>query len=276
MSDASTPEGERARGMHPDYYADEGGEHRGERIVVPRISWKQHRSWLDHNWKAGQHVSVVTKTGGGKSYLVRNGLHPLWIAYRTLIFDLKGDDETLAGWGEPVDGYPGREIQAEDEAQRGERTYRLLVPEFEFNPEKHHTEGLKKARRVAGMALDRTYKEGKWLVILDETQPFADNQNAFGLGLQGLLRQIWQRGRSREVTLIACTQEPLWMPGPFYSQCSFIYIGQEVDPKAEHLQSIGGSQKAIRAGIEALEEHEFLFVSRTPREYAIVKVTPPT
>lgn len=244
-----------------------------EKIVVRRIPWRQHRAWLDHNWQSGQHVSIIVRTGGGKSYLVRYGLLPLWQLYRVLILDMKGGrDETLEGWGELVDEYPAREREAEDYQQPGERIYRLVVPEFEFNPRKRDTEGMQKAREVAGKALDECYKAGHWLVYVDEAQPLCDSQNSYGLGLQGPLRQIWQRGRSRGVTLVAATQEPLWVPNVYYSQPTHLYIGAEVDPGSEHLRDIGGDRRAVVAALAALRQHEFLFISREPRAMWITKV----
>lgn len=217
------------------------------------------------------HVSIVVKTGGGKSYLYRHGLLPLWFTYRSLIFDVKGDDLTLQGLGEIVDGYPSAERGGGEDVP-GARIYRLLVPEWEFDPGKRNVDGLRRARAVAGTALDTAYKAGDWLIILDETQPFVDSQNDFGLGLQGVLRNMWQRGRSRRVTLISCTQEPVWMPSPFYSQPSLLYIGQEVEFDNKHLRDIGGNREIVMATIPTLQEHEFLCISRTPREMWIVKV----
>lgn len=238
-----------------------------------RIGWAQHRAWLDHNWEAGMHVSVVVQTGGGKSYLVREGLLPLWADYRSLIFDVKGDDETLQGLGQPVYGFPQQEDGGQTPNDDQPRIYRLLVPEWEFDPDQRHTAGLDKARRVAGGALDRAYKQGDWLLVLDETRALTDSASEFGLGLRGPVENIWQRGRSRRVTLVALTQQPVWMPSSFYSQPSLLYLGAEVDLGNDHMRDIGGDREALRQGVAQLQRYEFLAVyRRPPRQMWIVKV----
>lgn len=241
-----------------------------ELAPAARIPWAQHRAWLDHNWAAGMHVSVVVATGGGKSHLVRHGLLPLWEDYRVLLFDVKGDDPTLGGWGQVVHGYPEQEErQPQDDRQR---LYRLVVPEWEFDPHRRSTGGLDRARREAGGALDRAYKAGRWVLDLDEARAFTDNVSEFGLGLRGVVENIWVRGRSREVTLVACTQQPVWMPSSFYSQPALIYIGAEVDLANDHLRDIGGDRDQLRRAVAQLQQFEFVAVyRRPPRQLWIVK-----
>ncbi|HJS94527.1 MAG TPA: hypothetical protein VJ741_09700 [Solirubrobacteraceae bacterium] len=243
-----------------------------EAAVAPRIPWAQHRAWLDHHWEAGMHVSGVVQTGGGKSYLTRYGLLPLWTDYRTLYFDVKGDDPTLAGLGRPVREFPDEERGSGPQDDES-RIYRLLVPEWEFDASRRSTGGLERARRVAGGALDRAYKQGDWLLVLDETRAFTDTANEFGLGLRGVVENIWQRGRSRRVTLIALTQQPVWMPSSFYSQCTLMYVGAEVDLSNEHMRDIGGDRDALRRAVSELREHEFVAIyRRPPRQMWITKV----
>jgi hypothetical protein len=246
-----------------------------ETALPQRISWRQHFAWLEQTWEVGMHVSIVTKTNGGKSFLVRYGLLPIWLDYRSLVFDAKNDrKDTLYGLGKEVHSYPADETEEGGPDTPDWRIYRLIVPPFEFDPTKRDTEGLKKARLVAGRALDRAYHVGGWLVVLDETRPFVDPQTAYGLGLRGVVENVWQRGRTREVTLVACTQEPTWMPSSFYSQPALIYIGAEVDVENEHVKYLGnGAREMLRAVVPSLEQNEFLCIYRgTPRQMWRVKV----
>jgi hypothetical protein len=236
-----------------------------------RIPWPQHQAWLDHHWHAGQHVSVVGVTGGGKSYLFRHGLHPLWSDYRSLLVDVKGDDPTLAGLGQVVRSW--REIEELERRRDAEpRAYRLIVPEWEYQPGRRRGTGLERAQEAVGTALHNAYREGRWLVYVDEARALTDSQNSFGLGLRGVLENIWQRGRSREVTLVAGTQQPVWMPSSFYSQPSFLYIARMLEPPTEHLREIGGRTQLMRELLPQLRRHEFLFVERDSGQMRIVRV----
>jgi|SRR5579884_1674875 len=246
-----------------------------ERITLPRrIPWRQHRAWLDQHWHAGQHVSIVAATGGGKSYLIRHGLLPLWRQYRTLLIDVKGDDATYAGYGVPVTRIPEAELSREGPrpAGQGERLYRLIVPEFEYQPGRPDRVGLRKAQEVAGRAIDQAYKSGLWVVVLDEARAVVDSPQSFGLGLRGLVENIWQRGRSRGVTLIAATQQPLWMPSSFYTQPSLIYLSRMLEPPTEHFREVGGNSRVIREVVTRLERYEFLVIERDSGRMAIVRV----
>jgi hypothetical protein len=240
-----------------------------------RISWAQHRAWLDHNWHRGQHVSIIAATGDGKSYLVREGLLPLWADYRVLILDVKGDDETLAGLGQLVHSFPAVEDNPQQQPPAGERVYRLLVPEFEWSPrsgsKRRDSPGLRRAQEVAGTALHRCYQQGDWLIVLDEARAIVDNEQAFGLGLRGVVENIWQRGRSRGVALVSCTQQPLWMPSSFYSQPSVLYIARMLEPPTNRLREIGGDTQLMRRTLPKLARYEFLVVERGGRT-GIVKV----
>ncbi len=240
-----------------------------------RISWSQHRSWLDHHWLPGQHVSVVAVTGGGKSYLLREGLLPLWRDYRALVIDVKGDDPTLAGVGQVVEGLPSTErTQGRGQPpEHGPRWYRLVVPEWDFaGARKRGRSGLEHAQQVTGETLHAAYRMGDWLIVLDEARAVTDHVSTFGLGLQGVVENIWQRGRSRRVTLVACTQQPLWMPGSFYSQPSYLYLGRMLEPPTAHFREIGGDTRVIRETLPQLERWEFLFVERDTARMSIVQV----
>lgn len=238
-----------------------------------RIPWRQHQAWLDHNWHPGQHISIIAPTGGGKSYLIRHGLLPNWSDYRVLLIDVKGDDPTYAGFGQVVSAVPEHERNNQPPQDRRERVYRLVVPEWDWQPGKRDTAGLEKARTVAGHALSQTYRQGKWVVVLDETRALSDSTTAFGLGLRGLLENDWQRGRSREITVIAGTQAPRYVPSSFYDMPSVLYIGRILDGRArERLSEIGGDTKAIEAVIPNLRRYEWLVVERDTGNMTITMV----
>lgn len=235
-----------------------------------RIAWAQHRAWLDHNWHAGQHVSIVAVTGGGKSFLIRYGLLPLWKDYRVLVVDNKGDDPTLASLGHRVSSW--REIEdLEGNQDNQDRTYRLVVPEWDYRPGGRSAEGLRRAQEVVGTALHSAYRQGDWVIVLDETRAVTDSQSKFALGLQGVAENIWQRGRSRRVTLIAATQQPIWMPSSFYSQPSILYVARMLEPPTDHLREIGGDTRLMKQVLPTLRRWEFLVIERDTGNMSITR-----
>lgn len=240
-----------------------------------RISWSQHRAWLDHNWKAGIHVSTIAVTGDGKSYLMRHGLLPLWEDYRVLIIDSKGGrDETWQGYGQVVHAFPEAELRRRPGAEPGPRIYRLVVPGYEWRPEmKRDSDGVRRARAVVGQALSLVYQQGHWVLVIDETRSVTDSPEQFGLGLRGLVVNDWRMGRALDLTVLAGTQAPRYQPSEFYDQVGWLYIGPTLDGRSlDRLDEIGGDTQAIQAALPHLGEHEFLWVRRRTREMAIVRV----
>lgn len=216
------------------------------------------------------HVSIVVSTGGGKSYLVRYGLLRFWLRNRILVIDAKDDpDDEMYGLGQVVRGYPGTDADI--------GAYRLVVPELEWEgPGKRRSESMRRSQEVVGHALDQVYKDGHWVLDLDEARAILDTTSEGTLGLRWMAEQIWTRGRTRDVTMIACSQETVGsrMPSTFYSQPALIYLGADVNLESEHLRAIGGDRDLVRAGVKSLkaEDHEFLAISKRPREMWIVRV----
>lgn len=241
-----------------------------------RISWSQHRAWLDHNWQAGIHVSIIAITGDGKSYLVRHGLLPLWEdGYRALVIDSKGGrDVTWQGYGQVVHRFPENELRGRPPEEQGPRVYRLVVPGYEWTPQmKRDSDGVRRARAVVGEALSLAYQQGNWLIVVDETRSLTDSPEQFGLGLRGLLVNDWRMGRALGITVVAGTQAPRFQPSEFYDQVGWLYIGPTLDGRSQdRLDEIGGDTQAIRAALPHLQEHEFLWVRRRTGEMAIVRV----
>lgn len=112
-------------------------------------------------------------------------------------------------------GRPVREIPA-DPPQGGPRDfwYRLVA---DRDP--------KTARKQIARALDTVAAEGHFVVVVDEVRALTDTRPS-ALGLRAELDQISVLGGSRNISLIAGTQETQWMPSTIANQPSFLWIGQ--------------------------------------------------
>jgi len=191
------------------------------------------------------------QNGSGKSYLIVHGLLPLCVDDKVLIIDNKGDDPVLIAAGaRPVKQLPRqyRRVTVEDQKPKS-GWYRLVVSE-------QRERGIDQV----GRALDQVYKEGEWVVVIDETRALSDPRSP-GLGLQPELDRLWLRGRSRRISVIASTQAPRWVPSSFYDQCQFVWCSRIRDDRAHlRIQEIGSMTKAHIPHIANIRKRRWLYM----------------
>lgn len=234
------------------------------------MPWRTHLAYLDEVWQPGgrtpdnptantsPHVSLIAPTGEGKTYLVTRGLLPLWGRdYKVLFVDCKDDDPILKGYATAVKRFPG----VLRRSVGGRPWYRLKIPSRFTRASKIQQQN------VLFDALRRSYLDKDWLVIIDELRV------PIRLGLEDFLVEIWERGRSHRITMIADTQAPRWMPGHFYDQPGHLYIGSTMDQRTRiRLKEIAGNSKAIVDSMAQLRPFEFIYVGEKGRKMEIVKV----
>lgn len=214
--------------------------------------------WLRRHWKPGQHISIIAPTGRGKTYLICRGLLPMLERdRRVMLFDVKGDDSELRMY-ERCSAFPSRFRRMIALSQQ--EHYRLVV-----------TGDRSGARNQVDQAMASAYKEGDWVLIFDETRAITDPKSP-NLNLGPAVEQLWLRGRSRRVTIVAATQAPRWVPASFYEQARYIYIGRILDRRAAmRLSEIGGHTERIQQAIAQLRLYEFAFVDVVGEGISIVK-----
>lgn len=253
---------------------------------VRPVQWASHVHWLREHLGPGQHISVIQPTGGGKSFLVIEGLLKLPVIEhsRVLFIDDKGDDPTTREWGIPITEYPpGLTTRwgARDQLPH----WRLRVPDWTWSSTGSHEAGVKQARFVVGRALDAFYQEAQApddelsdedaqasVVVIDEAYALTAPRPP-SLNLAPLVVRNWRKGRYRGLLQIALSQEPLWMPSEFYSQPSHLYLGRILDRRQQdRLREIGGNTAVIVETVSRLQEHEFLFLGAKGTHMAVVKV----
>lgn len=224
-----------------------------EYVDIPRMNWEDVVGQINDMWvfKDSPHMSIIGQTGSGKSYFTRHAILPLVAWDKVLIIDVKGDDPTLRGLGQPVKEVPNRLYLSSRKRRRkrtaGDLWFRLTVPQ-----------DFKAARESVKAALDRVRGEGQWVVVIDETR-YLCNPRIPSLNLAPQVEHLWLFGRSRENSVIAMTQAPKWVPSSFYEQASFAWIGRLRDEEAQkRLREIGGLQRAHLPVIQGLRKREFL------------------
>lgn len=230
---------------------------------IPRKSWDEVKFDIYDRWrpKNSPHHSIISLTGGGKSYLATRGLLPMRGWRRTLIIDNKGDDETLRDVGRTIRQVPKQDPWFRGNSKPDSRWYHLKV-----------SEDWGKAREQVKNALGTCYKQGDWTIFVDECRYLTDPRVP-SLNLRNYVEQIWLRGRSRGVEMVSMTQAPRWVPSSFYDQPSFVWIGRINDERAhQRLREIGGLRRQHLPIIARLQRREFLVVGDGGDYTAITKV----
>jgi hypothetical protein len=230
---------------------------------IPRKSWGEVKFDIYSRWSPNNspHHSIISLTGGGKSYLATRGLLPMRGWRRTLIIDNKGDDDTLRDVGRRVREVPRHDPWFRKRKEPDSLWYRLMVHE-----------DWTKGREQVKNALAQVYSQGNWTIFVDETRNLTDSRVP-SLNLRNYVEQIWLRGRSRGVELVSMTQAPRWVPSSFYDQPSFVWIGRINDERAhQRLREIGGLKRQHLPIIQNLQRREFLVIGDGGDYTAITRV----
>lgn len=227
-------------------------------ISIPTRSWKAVLGRVDKLWQPefAPHHSLIGQNGAGKSHLITFGLMPLCLYDNVAIFDSKGDDPVLnASGARPVRHLPTKLRRTMDNNEPRDGWFRLQI--FDDVP---------KAQDQVGRALDQIYKEGNWIVILDETRAISDPRSP-GLGLQPLLDRMWLRGRSRRICVVAATQAPRWVPTSFYDQCQFVWSSRIRDERAhQRIMEIGSMTRAHIPHIASVRKRRWIYMDDEEEE----------
>jgi len=222
---------------------------------IPIVSWQ----WFLENWiwKQGEHVTLVGPTGQGKSTLIEE------IEYRRkyviVLVTKKRDPITgkyqkrgyklLKSWkGVSDDVYPKVVLQppfAKDEPKE-----RIQREEFKF-------------------ALDRIFEYGGFCTVIEEAEYMAKD-----LKLDREMRRLWQQGRSLNVSVVAGTQRPAFIPVVAYSSATHLFFFRSTDEyDLQRMGGLGGmSNRTIREAVSMLQSHQILYLNTRTGQMLITKV----
>ena len=208
---------------------------------IPHVSWAEHLDQL--RWRQGEHVALVGPTGQGKTTLA---LQLIQRRDWRVILATKPRDRTLAGLTR--DGY--KVIRKWPPPHRPTRRV-ILWPQWRTQAD---------TRRQAGVihdAITSIFREGSWCVFADDVQ-YLTRQ----LGLSQDLQLLWLQARALNVSLVAATQRPRWVPMEMWSQSSHIYMWRTNDgDDLRRIASLGAhDSKTIRQAVANLPPYHVLYV----------------
>jgi hypothetical protein len=268
---------------------------------IPRRDWAWVHEYLGDNWHPGEAFAVFAPAEGGKSHLIRYGLVPMW-DYRVrspmtgeldrhavMWVRVKQRDDSTRGFGTKVDRYPVIErakykvrhpnSQAwEDDPEH----YLIQLPAYRFdaNAPQDRSASWHQARRICGEILDKAFREGNIVVVIDEIQAVS-GKTPPGLDLAPSLENCLQRGRTQPITMITGSQQPAWNAPSVYDQAKFVALGRTLDEaRFERIGQLGGDREAIEPVLPTLKgaRHpdgpEFLIINRHTGDM-MISVAPP-
>jgi hypothetical protein len=184
---------------------------------------------------------------------------------RVLIVDVKRNDALVSSVGKPVTQIP-RETWQTRKREPYDRWFRLVVHD-QFT-----TEGRGRAKQQVFNALHRVYNEGDWIVYFDEVQDIGGIRIP-NLGLGMHLDELYRKGRSRHISVVASTQAPRHVPTSFYDQADFSWIGRLADEdKQKRLREIGGLPKEALPVIQNLKKRWWLLSAENGEHFMTTTV----
>lgn len=221
---------------------------------APLVPWDQFLPWFVHQWRQGDHVSIVGATGSGKSVLAHELLEARTAAsssWHSVVLANKPKDATLdrmvkGGWLRLRAWPPPR-------SHHGRPARRVLLWPGIDGPEGFTTQAV-----TFDAAMRAIFTGGRFAVYADEVRYLSHT-----LGLRQLVELFWLQGRSIGITFVAATQRAAFVPLEFYSQARYLFLFHESSPAArkrltEHCGGANGSE--VARIVTSLERHEFLCV----------------
>lgn len=211
----------------------------------PTVDWNRLEGTLRHNWRQGEHVSIIGPTGCGKTTLESRLLN---VRDSVVVFVTKIHDDTLSR------DFPGYERIEKWPPPKTWMDKVLLWPRAGDTIR----ETYRKQYVVFKDALDQIFKERNWCVVFDE-QHYMCKQ----LGLDAENAMFMQQGRSSGLSVVNGTQRPSWVPVVTYSSATHAMIWRTTyRDDLRRLSELGGvDQRQLQQNLLALDKHSFIYVN---------------
>lgn len=218
--------------------------------TIDSLTWGEFLAQLE--WYQGEHVTAIGPTKSGKTTLFRELLrrarrertHPWQVVVAT-----KRRDEILDTF--KPDGFvkfPAWMIHDPE-----------LHPKVMFAPPLPSAAEKGVQRDAISECLTNIYRQGGWLVLLDELKHIAGY-----LKLEADVELLLHQGRSAGITVVSAVQRPRHVPLMAYDQADHIFMWESRDSNIrKRLAEIGGkvNPDLIEYGLGKLpDRHSFLYI----------------
>jgi hypothetical protein len=233
--------------------------------LPPFVRWDKFMAgW---RWRHGEHLTTVGPTGSGKTVLNRYLLRRRKFV---VVLGIKNTDTELYGPFQ-ADGYKlVRRFDIDHDSQDDDPRI-LFAPTTDKHGAEARKEKTKKFRQALNDIDDVRVRPGQesWTVYADDVRYMSDQ-----LGLRADFEEIWIKGRSEGLTMVASSQEPVDIPVMAYGQASHLFLFKMLDKRrADRMAELTGVNREVaRDTVLQLPDHEFLYINKSSGEMLRSKV----
>ncbi len=242
-------------------------------MAVEALDWGDFADWFSQQWRQGEHVSIVTPTGGGKTTLAVGLLE---LRRFVGVISPKGLDDTLRAlklrrlldWPGPNTG-ANRDVRMDrildDDAKHG-RVSRFLFGETVETYEADWPRLVPVYRR----SLQGMFRMRGWTCYVDDLKLLCD----MGLGTDATRWLI--SARSRGLSFVSAFQFPRRVIRTALDEPTWIFASQTRDATViDRTAEVLGRPKAeIRGYLESTERFSWLCVGRDVKSAVRVTIPP--
>src|SRR5208282_2204928 len=152
------------------------------------------------------HQVFLAASRSGKSYLIRNGLMPLYKGSRTIVLDPKpaGGDRGWHGLNEIEELESGTGLGPD-----GTPIWRINL----------------KSKEHAARTLETIINEGCWVVVVDDSRRITEKPPG-GWGLSGQVDGLLSLGAAIEITVIIVANSVVWATSSLRDQAMVQWLGR--------------------------------------------------
>jgi len=211
---------------------------------IPTVSFDEWRSYFARKWNQGEHVTILGHTGSGKTTVafeilpIRRFVLALASKPRDRLIDTAKTNGFHVAKEWPIDFrlYP----------------YNVLWPKIA------KVEDLRTQQAVFGRCLHDVYRVGGWTLYMDEVRYLGET-----LRLRKLLELLWLQGRSNDISIVATSQRPAWIPLEAYQSADHLFMFRESDMRnLQRLREIGGVDRdRLAYDLQRIPKHDCIYVN---------------
>jgi energy-coupling factor transporter ATP-binding protein EcfA2 len=211
--------------------------------------------------RQGEHITIIGTTGSGKTVLARELLQA-----RSYVVVL-GTKNTDAELYEPFQAIGYELVGTGDFDAMPERDEsRIIFRPRITTPDK---KGRERQRDAFQTMLFEVWAAGGWTIYADEIWTLTNP-----LGLAVTFEEFWSAGRSEHITVVASTQEPVYIPRLAFTAATHLFLFQNPDQqRIDRIAELSaGNRNLVREMLPQLPQHEFLYINTRTRTVLRSKV----